>query len=336
MLKLIKDLCAVRGISGREVNVRLFIENYLKSSGISDIEMTVDPLGSLIVKKGANPDKLALYAHMDEVGLMITHITSEGLCGFTSLGMDPRVIFGRRVLVGEGAIPGVIGGKAWHHLDAKEREAKLSTDNMAIDIGASGKEEAQKYVAPGDAAVLDAPFMELEGGAITSSALDDRVGCAILCRLLTRTDLSFTAVFTVQEESGLIGAAAAAHRVGTETAIVLETTTAGDLPGVEENRKVCRVGKGPVISFADKGAIYNRELVRKAMDIASQNSIPAQLKEGIFGGNDSREVQKAGGGAKMLAISLPCRYLHSASCLARISDIEHMEALLLALIPTLI
>lgn len=337
MLKLIRELCGIPGISGREEKVRAFIKDYLKkSSRAGELDIQTDPLGSLIVKKGANPEKLALFAHMDEVGFMITHITGEGLLGFSPIGIDARVAFGRRVLVGDKLLPGAVGGTAWHHLEGKEREARLKFEQMAIDIGAADKEDAQNYVKPGDMAIFDAPFTELAGGCITSRALDDRVGCAILCRLLTETEHSFTAVFTVQEESGLIGAAAAAASVRAPVAIVLETTTAGDLPDVAEAKKVCRVGGGPVVSFADRGAIYNRDMVNKAMAAAQAAGIPAQLKEGVFGGNDSREVQKAGGGAKTLAISVPCRYLHSASCLADTADIEHTYALLRALLPELL
>ena len=336
MLKQIKDLCAIPGISGREDKVRTYIEGWIAANDkAGDLDMRTDPLGSLIVKKGDNPGAIALFAHMDEVGFLITHVTGEGLLGFSPIGIDPRVIFGRRVLVGDKLLPGAIGGTAWHHLDAKEREAKLDVKQMAIDIGACDKADALNYVRPGDMAVFDAPFAELAGGAITSRALDDRVGCAILCRLLTETDLSFTAVFTVQEESGLIGAAASAAAVGAPMAIVLETTTAGDLPDVTEDKKVCRVGDGPVVSFADRGAIYNRDMVDKALAVAREAEIPAQLKEGIFGGNDSREVQKAGGGARTLAISVPCRYLHSASCLANMADIENTEKLVRALLPAL-
>lgn len=336
MLNLIKELCALPGISGREDKVRERILAYLKQNAKENLSIHTDPLGSLIVKKGENSDKLALYAHMDEVGMLITHITAEGLLGFSPIGIDGRVMFGRRVRVGEDMLPGVIGGKAWHHMDTKERELPLKTEQMAIDIGARDKDEALKYVRPGDMAILDAPFTELGGGRIAARALDNRVGCALLCRLLCESEYSFSAVFTVQEESGMAGAAAAAEALSVTTAIILETTTAGDLPDTEPHREVCRLGAGPVLSFADKGAIYSRALLDTALATAAEQGIPAQLKEGVFGGNDSKAVQRAGGGAKVLAISVPCRYLHSASCTADTADIENSYRLLSALLPVLL
>jgi putative aminopeptidase FrvX len=335
MLTHIKELCALPGISGREDRVREAILAYLTAHA-RDFTYHIDPLGSLIVKKGQSPEKIALYAHMDEVGMMITHITAEGLLGFSPMGMDARVLFGRRVRVGEDLLPGVIGGKAWHHMDSKEREAPLKTEQMAIDIGARDKDEALKYVRPGDMAVPDAPFVELGGGRIAARALDNRVGCALLCRLIAESEHGFTAVFTVQEETGLNGAAAAANALGIPTALILETTTAGDLPDVEPHKQVCRLGAGPVLSFADKGAIYSRPLLETALTVAADRGIATQLKEGVFGGNDSRAVQRAGPGARVLAVSVPCRYLHSASCVADTADIEATYRLLYALLPALV
>lgn len=334
MQQLIKTLCAERGISGDEGRVRAVIEKQLEGK----CNLSVDPLGNLIaVKRGEKPQKkMVLFAHMDEVGVLITAVTDEGLLKFSPIGIDPRVLHGRRVRIGDTGILGVIGAKAWHHLDKDEREAELKSEGLYIDIGASSKEEAASVVNLGDAACFDAPFCEFGEGMLLSRALDDRVGCALLIDLL-RTDgpWELTGVFTCGEESSLFGATAAAYAVAPEIAIILETTTAGDIEGAPADKVVCALKKGPVVSFADKGTLYDRELYALAFNVAKERGIEIQTKEGIFGGNEARVVSRAGAGAKTMAISVPCRYLHSASCVAALQDILATKQLLTAVIDPL-
>ncbi len=126
----------------------------------------------------------------------------------------------------------------------------------------------------------------------------------------------------------MFGAKAAGNALEPDIAVILETTTAGDVPKAMDDKVVCRLGKGPVVSFADKGTLYDRDLYHLAFEIADTHSIPVQTKEGIYGGNESRVVINAGRGARVLAVSVPCRYLHSASCVADMGDIENTSALI--------
>lgn len=334
MQQLIQALCAERGISGDEGRVRAVVEQRL--SGKCDL--TVDPLGNLIaVKRGERPKKkIVLFAHMDEVGMLITAITGEGLLKFSPIGIDPRVLHGRRVRIGDAGILGVIGAKAWHHLEDDEREAELKADGLYIDIGASSKEEAASVVSLGDAACFDAPFCEFGEGLLLSRALDDRIGCALLIDLLcSDCPWELTGVFTCGEESSLFGATAAANSTAPEIAIILETTTAGDIEGAPADKVVCSLKKGPAVSFADKGTLYDRELYALAFNVAEERGIAIQTKEGVFGGNEARVVSRAGAGAKTMAISVPCRYLHSASCVAAMQDVMATKQLLAAVIDPL-
>lgn len=334
MQQLIKTLCAERGISGDEGRVRAVIEQRLTGK----CELTVDSLGNLIaVKRGERPNKkIVLFAHMDEVGLLITAITGEGLLKFSPIGIDPRVLHGRRVRIGDAGIPGVVGAKAWHHLGEDEREAELKAEGLYIDIGASSKDEAASVVSLGDAACFDAPFCEFGEGLLLSRALDNRIGCALLIELLcSDCPWELTGVFTCGEESSLFGATAAANATAPEIAIILETTTAGDIEGAPADKVVCSLKKGPVVSFADKGTLYDRELYALAFNVAAERGIAAQTKEGIFGGNEARAVSRAGAGAQTMAISVPCRYLHSASCVAAMQDILATQQLILAVIDPL-
>ncbi len=334
MTDLIKTLCDLPGISGNETAVREKIESLLPAGTIG----SVDPLGNLIVEKKGSispKNKIMVSAHMDEVGMLITYITDEGLLKFDPIGIDLRVLHGRRVLIGEKGIPGVIGGKAGHHQTKEEQEEALKPEHLYIDIGALDKKEAAALVTPGDCAVFPANFQLIGEGLILSKALDDRAGCALLLTLLNESTECFTAAFTVQEESGLAGGSSAGYSVNADIAVILETTTAADIDGVPAEKQVCRLGEGPVISFADKGTLYDRRLFELALSTARDIGIPAQVKEGVVGGNESRAVQRAGAGRRVLAVSLPCRYLHSASCVLAAEDVNHTIKLLLALLPKL-
>ena len=334
MIELIKSLCNERGISGDEGRVRKAIAEKLEGC----CALSTDALGNLIaVKSGKKPNKkIVLFAHMDEVGMMVTKIGSDGLIKFSPIGIDARVLHGRRVRIGEGNVPGVIGAKVWHHMKASERDAEMKADNLYIDIGASDKDEAAAVVSPGDSITFDDPFCEMGEGFLVSRALDDRIGCALLIKLLkSDCEYELTGVFTCGEESSLFGAQAAANHLAPEIAVILETTTAGDVEGAPDDKTVCSLKSGPVISFADRGTLYDRELYALGFDVAKQNGIAAQTKEGVFGGNEARVVSRAGAGAKTMAVSVPCRYLHSASCVAAVDDIMATDKLLAALIEPL-
>jgi endoglucanase len=327
MRNLVRALCDARGISGDESEVRAVLRQELAGC----CTLTTDPLGNLIAEKRGLPTakKMVFFAHMDEVGLLVTRITEEGLLRFSPIGIDPAVLHGRRVLIGRNAVSGVIGAKALHHLSGDERDKTPAADALFLDIGATNREEAAAVVSPGDAVTFDDPYLELGDGYVAARALDDRMGCALLVSLL-RSDCPYaiTGVFTCGEESSLFGATAAANTTAPEIAVVLETTTAGDVDGAGPDKVVCALGKGPVVSFADRGTLYDRELFAAAFEEARVNRIPVQTKEGVFGGNEGRVVGRAGRGAKVCAVSIPCRYLHSASVVAKWSDFEDAERLL--------
>ncbi len=336
MRELLRDICAISGISGDEGRVSDFVINHIKNY----CEYSIDPLGNVIAhKKGVKPAavKLMLSAHMDEVGMMVTHITSDGLLKLDMVGgVDPSVVAGRRVLVGREGIHGILGLVPVHLLSADAREKSLKADALYIDIGVTDRAEAEKLVAPGDSVVFESAFAEFGDGLVMDKALDDRAGCALMIRLI-QSELPYdcTFAFTVQEEVGCIGGRTAAYGVRPDIGIAVETTTAADLPTTPSHKQVCRLGAGPVISFMDRGAVYDRELYRRGMELAKRRGIPCQTKEGIYGGNESRSVQTTATGAKIMAVSMPCRYLHSPSCTLDMHDVEQTYELLRALIEEL-
>ena len=156
-------------------------------------------------------------------------------------------------------------------------------------------------------------------------AIDDRVGCAVMLELLReKLPMDVTFAFTAQEEVGTRGAFGAAFSVTPEVALVLETTTAADLPMVEAHRKVCAPGKGPVISYMDGGTIYDRGLFEDLRRLAEEHRIPWQTKEYIAGGNDARTIQRTKSGVRVAALSAAVRYLHAPASVGSIFDFEAM------------
>lgn len=327
MLEMIKELCEIPGISGRENAVRDYIIEKIKDYA----EYNVDPLGNLIVfKKGKNPakNKVMLDAHMDEVGMIITAITSDGFLRFAKVGgIDSRVMLGRAVKVGEKGVNGVIGVKPVHLVE-KGQEADIpKTDDLYIDIGAKSKEEASEYVRLGDAVWFVSDFVEFGDGFVKAKALDDRAGCAILIELI-RGELEYDTwfSFSVQEEIGTRGATASAFTVAPDYAIVVETTTAADISGVRDEKRVCICGEGGAVSFMDRRTIYSRELFDKAFEVAKEQNILCQPKTLVAGGNDAGAIHKSRGGVKTLTVSVPCRYLHSPGCVIKYNDaVESMK-----------
>ena len=233
---------------------------------------------------------------------------------------------GKHVVVNE-KIPGVIGARPIHPLDSGEREKSVPVEDLSIDIGASSREEAAEVVRLGDPVTFWSVF-DASHGMVKSKAIDDRAGCAILLDLIKK-DLPYdmTFVFSVQEEIGLRGAQTAAYAVAPEAAIVVESTTAADIAGVEPGRQVCHVGKGPAVSFMDRGTIYDQGYFQTAFQTAQELQIPCQTKEAVAGGNNAGAIHKSRGGVRTVAVSLPCRYLHSAVGLISQADFHHAEAL---------
>ena len=332
MLELIRELCSLPGISGRENAVRDYIIDKIKDYA----DYSVDPLGNLIVfKKGKNPakNKVMLDAHMDEVGMIVTGISSDGFLKFEKVGgINSKVIIGRSVRVGENAVNGVIGIKPVHLVDKDKEDAIPSADELYIDIGAADKAEAEAVVSLGDAVWFGGDFEEFGDGFIKAKALDDRVGCALLIEII-RGEIEYDAwfSFSVQEEIGTRGAQTAAFGIAPDYAVVVETTTAADISGVKDNNRVCICGNGGAVSFMDRSTIYDKALFDRAFELAAEKNILCQPKTLVAGGNDAGAIHKSRGGVKVLTVSVPCRYLHSPSCVIKYKDAEESLKLIKAL-----
>ena len=328
MKELLRELCLTDGISGNEDAVRDYIINKIKDV----CEYSIDPLGSIICFKNgkkAPEKKLMICAHMDEVGFMVTYIRPDGTLSFDTVGgVDAAVVIGRQVRIGKDRISGVVGSTAVHNLSKDEREKAPSIDSLYIDIGAEDKAEAEKYVSLGDCVYFDSEFADLGERRIKAKAIDDRAGCAMMIQMM-HEELEYDTwfVFNVQEEIGLRGSTASAFAVAPDFAIVLESTTAADIDGASGAKRVCEVGKGAVVSFMDRSTMYDKELYRLAFDTAKKLGIPCQTKTMVAGGNDAGAIHKSGKGVRTIAVSLPCRYLHSPSSVIELADLDNSYTL---------
>lgn len=329
-LKLLEKLCCASGISGNEKNVRDII-----ISEIRDYvdELRVDNVGNIIVlKKGRQraAKKLMISAHMDEVGFIVTSVTNDGFLNFSAVGgVNDSVIAGKKVFVGDCMIPGIIGIKPVHLSDEKERKETVPIDELYIDIGAVNKDDALKSVRLGDCVSFEPNFKVSANGIISAKAIDDRAGCFILIKMIKREipfDMYFA--FVVQEEVGLCGAKVAAYSVNPDSAIVVEATTASDIPGIDDDKKICKLNEGAVISFMDRATIYDREYYDLCFKVAQQENVKIQTKQAVAGGNDSGAINVSRNGVRTIALSLPCRYLHGPTSVISTDDMDSTEKIL--------
>lgn len=327
----LRELCDMNGVSGDEGRVAHCIAAAIKP--FCD-ELFMDPIGNLIAfKKGREtPEKPLMYcAHMDEVGFMIRHICDDGTLLFEAVGIQPEVLPSARLSIGENRIPGVICAKPVHLMHGKHEKPRV--EDMYIDIGCQNRAEAQALGVYAAFATFENRYTKFGNGAmLRSKALDDRFGCFVLTEIL-KSDLHYDAyfAFTVGEELGGTGAIAAARRINPGTAFIFESTTASDLPSNIGADRVCAPGGGAVVPFMDGGTLYDRALYEQIRTLADTHGIPTQTKTRIAGGTDAASIQRSLSGVRVAAISLPCRYIHTASCVAAVSDMIACTALGIAL-----
>jgi endoglucanase len=322
VLNLLKQLCLIDATAGDEDKVRDFIINEIKDH----CEYKIDNLGNILCFKKGNHiplKKVMIDAHMDEVGLIITSVTDSGFLKFSTVGgIDVSALMFRKVKI-NGYINGVISGKPFHLLSSDSRKKLPKDSDLYIDIGAKDKADALDKVSLGDRAVITSDF-EILGDKVKSKALDDRIGCATLISLLKEdTDYDFYATFTMGEEIGLRGAKVATFAINPDSAIVLEGTTAADIADVPNEKTVCNLGNGVAVSFMDRSTVYDRDYYNSAL----QSGIKCQVKRAVAGGNNSGSVHLTREGVRTIALSVPCRYIHTSNSIAHIGDIENQRDL---------
>ncbi len=320
----LKTLCELNGLSGDERAVRAAI---LEEARECCDAVTIDKMGNVVAfKHGTRHDtqQVVLCAHMDEVGFVIWGATEEGLLRFLPVGgMDPRVCVSKHVVAGDSGLRGVIGAMARHLQTEEDKKRVLDFDHLYIDIGAADRREALDRCPEGTYFYFDAVYETYGEDCVVSKALDDRVGCYNMLRLMKkRYPCDVTYVFTCQEEVGSRGAFGAAWDAASAQTIVLEGTAANDLGCVPETQQVIRLGRGVGISFMDLTTIADQDLFNRLVDLGESFEVPYQIKSGVTGVNDARAFQRVAEGGSVCVLSVPCRYIHGPSSVARLSDIN--------------
>lgn len=325
MKSLIKKLVETTGPSGYESHIREVIRAEVEP--LAD-EMQVDALGSLIVRKGQGgpgSQKIMLVAHMDEIGIMVTHVDDNGFARFSTLGGVPRhSCFGGRVRFLNGAI-GVIG------MERRSEVSKVpSFEQMYIDLGVTNRKDCPVRV--GDVAAFERPFSDL-GGRLVSKAMDDRIGVAVLIETLRQVgELPHQVffVFSVQEEVGVRGATTAAFGIDPDLGLAVDVTGTGDTPkGIKME---VSLGKGPAIKVRDRGMLADPRVVDWMVSTAERARIPYQLEILEFGGTDARAIQLTRAGVPAGCLSIPCRYTHSPSEMVDYKDVQNAVKLMVELL----
>jgi endoglucanase len=327
MNELIKKLVEAFGPSGFEGQVRDLIRAEI--DGLAG-EVRVDAMGNLIARRQppagpAAPLKVMIAAHMDEIGVMVSHIRDDGFLRFTNIGgVFPNTILGSRVRFADGSI-GVIGCDR-----QDDRQSVPPLNKFYIDVGATSREDVPVRV--GDPASFHRP-LEVMGSRLTAKSMDDRIGCAVAIETMRRLagsphDLYF--VFSTQEEVGTRGAETAANGILPDVAIALDVTLTGDVP--EGINMAVRLGDGAAIKVKDSGMISHAGLVRHMRRTAEARGIRHQMEVLEGGTTDARPMQVAGPGSAAGCISIPTRYVHTVSETVETADVEACVQLLTALL----
>ena len=290
-------------------------------------EVKIDTLGNVICHKKGPGKRLMMAAHMDVIGLIITHIDKKGFLRFGALGgFVPYRLIGARMKLENG-----MGGSVW--CDEKAMEEKkledITLNDLYLDIGAESEESARKMVQVGDVAVYEGDPQQV-GQMLLSPYCDDLIACAALLSAMSQVeksenDLYF--VFTVQEEVGLRGAATAAYAIDPDFGVCMDVTRTGDNPS-EKAKMVVKLGAGPTIKIKDVSLLCNPQVIAHLRQAAKEGDVPYQDEVLTAGGTDSAAIQKTRGGVLSGCISIPCRYIHSQNEMVSLKDVEQSARLM--------
>ena len=343
-----KQLSNLFGVSGFEDEVSNFILNKIKSENLAD-KAWKDPLGNVLaMKEGSEGQNRILFdAHIDEIGFMVSHIEKKkdksGFLRFVLIGSwDLRILLGQAVILKSNSgdiFHGIIGSKPPHLTTASERKKVPETAQMYIDIGMRSYEEVIiNGIDVGCVGTLYDPFKEFPNNMVRGKAFDDRTGCNVLLHLMMQLKESSTINdtilfnFAVQEEFGRVGAVTGAFKLKPTMAIAVENTTAADVPGIKDSQIPVYIGKGPAITVADKSIISSARINKRLIENAKYEKIAYQIKKPMYGLTDAGKIQLTREGVPSSVVSVPCRYIHSATSLLKLDDITNTVRILEAFV----
>ena len=336
-MELLRQLVEMSGVPGHEDRVRKLVIEQLKPL-VDDIR--TDSMGNVIAfKKGTGKapkggrKKIMLAGHMDEIGFVVSYIDDNGFIRFQPAGgFDPRTLMSQRVTVlGKEDLPGVIGSKPIHILTEEEKKKQLQIKDYFIDLGLS-KEKVDKLVEVGDTITLYRKMEEI-GDCLTCKTFDDRVGVYCMIegiRKAKKPKADIYVVGTTQEEVGLRGAFAAASGIIPDVGIAIDVTLANDVPGVSGHEEISHLGKGTSLCIMNGSHITNPKLLKRFAELANKNKIKYQKDVLPRGGTDGAAMQRTPGGAAVITISIPCRYVHSTVEMVHKDDVSATTDLIAA------
>ena len=278
--------------------------------------------------------KFMLAGHIDEIGLMVTHIDDKGFLYVSQIGgMDPALLVGQRVKImgAKGSVIGVIGRKAIHLMESAERQKAVKMENVWVDIGASDKKEAEKAVSVGDAMVIDVDCMELRGDKIIGRATDNKVGAYLVAEILRelwgkKLNICVVGVATVQEEVGLRGAVTSSYSVQPDAGIAFDVNFASDHPETDP-KKIGDVKLGAGANL-HRGCNINPKLGAELVKTAKRHKIPYQISaQARATGTDANVMQLSRGGVATALVSIPNRYMHTPVEVVSTKDLDSIVKL---------
>lgn len=336
---MLQELTDVAGPPGQEKAVRDVMAKWTEPWAD---EITTDRLGSFIARKGLSGPRVMLAAHLDEIGFMVTRITSDGFLCFQTLGgWWSQVLPAQRVevITRKGTLLGVIGSKPPHLMSPEDRKKGIELDNLFIDLGMESREEVEELgVRPGDFVVPYSPYTKLSHPhRVVAKAMDNRIGCAIVAEVLHRLSSGIRhpnqvyAVGTVMEEVGRRGAKTATAVVKPDVAFAIDVGIATDTPHIGSTPTSCRLGKGPVLVLYDAGHLAHQPLLALVREVAEEEGIPLQYEIVQRGGTDASNIHTYQLGVPTISLGVPSRYIHSHTSIIDQRDVDYLINWLVAL-----
>jgi endoglucanase len=335
-LRFLKSLLSTPGTSGHETAPagvwRDRASGFIESAGVRG-----DRMGNSFatLNEGGSP-RVMLSGHVDEIGVVVTHVDDQGLIHFKGVGgWDSQVLVGQRIRLQtrSGEVRGVIGKKAIHLMEAEDRKKVSEIKSLWIDIGAKDADEARDIVRVGDVGVIDQELLELPNDRLAARSLDNRVGAFVVLealRLLSEGDsfaAEVTAVASVQEEIGANGARSSAFGLDPDAAIAVDVTHATDVPGASKNENgEHALGSGPVITRA---STLSPMISNGLMDTAEREEMPYSIEaDSGRTGTDADAIHFSRAGVASGLVSVPNRYMHSPNEIVQLDDLENAARLI--------
>ncbi|GED66762.1 peptidase M42 [Brevibacillus reuszeri] len=345
--KWLTELDAIPAVAGDEERVAAYLREQLHDEVD---EYQSDALGNQIfIRKGSDPNlKVMLCAHMDEIGFIVNYVDERGFIMFLPVGgHDSRMVINQvlEIHTEKGVVKGVTGAKPSHIVTAEEAKLAIPLSELYLDVGTSSRAETEGLgVMIGDFITFSREGQFLNGGKVfTGKAVDNRSGCAVMLEVMKRLagkalTASVYAVGSVQEEVGMRGAGPAAFSIQPDVALAIDVALTGGTPKIEEKTIPLTLGGGPVILFYEwvtdnwAGSSVPKKLTRKLVQTAEKNQIPYQRGVYLNCVTDTYSISLAGKGTIAGCISVPSRYIHSATGLVHMDDLENAVQLIVAFI----